>query len=78
MVPPDADRSAVALGAGQPAGSRNGRQPPAAVKTTMGPVELVAPELWKPMTFTPRRFGTSVTRTNAFETLVTSGWVRGA
>jgi hypothetical protein len=27
-----------------PAGYRNGHQPPATVKTTMGPVEVAAPE----------------------------------
>jgi putative transposase len=61
-----------------PAGVRNGWQPPTAVKTTMGPVELQRPKL--PATdqaFCSRLFGAGVTRTNALESLVISGWVRG-
>jgi putative transposase len=60
------------------AGSRNGWQPPAAVKTTMGPVELQRPKLrGTDEAFCSRLFGAGVTRTNALESLVISGWVRG-
>ena len=59
-------------------GSRNGWQPPAAVKTTMGPVELQRPKLRDTdEAFCSRLFGAGVTRTNALESLVISGWVRG-
>jgi len=59
-------------------GSRNGWQPPAAVKTTMGPVELQRPKLRGiDEAFCSRLFGAGVTRTNALESLVISGWVRG-
>jgi len=59
-------------------GSRNGWQPPAAVKTTMGPVELQRPKLrGTDQAFCSRLFGAGVTRTNALESLVISGWVRG-
>jgi transposase-like protein len=59
-------------------GSRNGHQPPTAVKTTMGPVELQRPKLrGTDEAFCSRLFGTGVTRTNALESLVISGWVRG-
>lgn len=61
-----------------PAGSRNGFQPPTAVKTTMGPVELQRPKLrGTDEAFCSRLFGVGVTRTNALESLVISGWVRG-
>ncbi len=61
-----------------PAGSRNGWQPPATVKTTMGPVELSRPKLrGTDEAFCSRLFGVGVTRTNALESLVISGWVRG-
>jgi transposase-like protein len=57
------------------AGSRNGWQPPAAVKTTMGPVELQRPKLrGTDEAFCSRLFGAGVTRTNALESLVISGW----
>lgn len=60
------------------AGSRNGWQPPATVKTTMGAVELQRPKLrGTDEAFCSRLFGTGVTRTNALESLVISGWVRG-
>jgi hypothetical protein len=60
------------------AGSRNGWQPPTAVKTTMGPVELQRPKLrGTDQAFCSRLFGAGVTRTNALESLVISGWVRG-
>jgi transposase-like protein len=59
-------------------GSRNGWQPPATVKTTMGPVELQRPKLRGiDEAFCSRLFGAGVTRTNALESLVISGWVRG-
>jgi putative transposase len=59
-------------------GSRNGWQPPAAVKTTMGPVELQRPKLrGTDQAFCSRLLGAGVTRTNALESLVISGWVRG-
>jgi len=59
-------------------GSRNGRQPPTAVKTTLGPVELQRPKLRDTdKAFCSRLFGAGVTRTNALESLVISGWVRG-
>lgn len=60
------------------AGSRNGFQPPTAVKTTMGAVELQRPKLrGTDEVFCSRLFGAGVTRTNALESLVISGWVRG-
>jgi putative transposase len=61
-----------------PAGSRNGWQPPAAVKTTMGRVELSRPKLrGTDEKFCSQLFGTGVTRTHALEALVVSAWVRG-
>jgi putative transposase len=60
------------------AGVRNGWQPPTAVKTTMGRVELQRPKLRATdQAFCSRLFGASVTHTNALESLVISGWVRG-
>jgi putative transposase len=48
------------------------------VKTTMGPVELQRPKLRDTdEAFCSRLFGAGVTRTNALESLVISGWVRG-
>jgi putative transposase len=45
------------------AGSRNGWQPPMAVKTTMGPVELQRPKLrGTDQAFCSRLFGAGVTR----------------
>jgi putative transposase len=59
-------------------GSRNGHQPSTAVKTTLGPVELQRPKLrGTDEAFCSRLFGAGVTRTNALESLVISGWVRG-
>jgi transposase-like protein len=59
-------------------GSRNGWQPPATVHTTMGAVELQRPKLrGTDQAFCSRLFGAGVTRTNALESLVISGWVRG-
>jgi putative transposase len=61
-----------------PAGSRNGWQPPTAVKTTMGPIELSRPKLrGTDEKFCSQLFGLGVTRTNALEALVISAWVRG-
>lgn len=61
-----------------PAGSRNGWQPPATVKTTMGPIELCRPKLrGTDERFCSQLFGLGVTRTNALEALVISAWVRG-
>src|SRR5215203_4459886 len=59
-------------------GSRNGHQPPMAVRTTMGAVELQRSKLrGTDEAFCSRLFGAGVTRTNALESLVISGWVRG-
>ena len=59
-------------------GSRNGHQPPMTVKTTMGAVALQRPKLrGTDQAFCSRLFGAGVTRTNALESLVISGWVRG-
>jgi putative transposase len=59
-------------------GSRNGHQPPMTVKTTMGAVELQRPKLrGTDQAFCSRLFGAGVTRTNALESLVIAGWVRG-
>jgi transposase-like protein len=59
-------------------GSRNGHQPPMTVKTTMGAVQLQRPKLrGTDQAFCSRLFGAGVTRTNALESLVISGWVRG-
>ena len=59
-------------------GSRNGWQPPARVHTMMGSVELQRPKLrGTDQAFCSRLFGAGVTRTNALESLVISGWVRG-
>jgi putative transposase len=53
-----------------PSGSRNGWQPPIAVKTTMGPVELSRPKLrGTDEKFCSQLFGLGVTRTNALEAL---------
>jgi putative transposase len=61
-----------------PAGSRNGWQPATTVHTTMGDVDLQRPKLRDTDTaFCSRLFGAGVTRTNALEALVISGWVRG-
>jgi putative transposase len=59
-------------------GSRNGHQPPMTVKTTMGSSSLQRPKLrGTDQRFCSRLFGAGVTRTNALESLVISGWVRG-
>jgi transposase-like protein len=65
-------------GDGDRPGSRNGHQPPMTVKTTMGAVALQRPKLrGTDQAFCSRLFGVGVTRTNALESLVISGWVRG-
>jgi putative transposase len=59
-------------------GARNGWQPPTAIKTTMGPVAVQRPKLrGTDERFCSWLFGLGVTRTNALESLVISGWVRG-
>jgi putative transposase len=59
------------------AGSRNGYCP-TTVKTTAGPVTVARPKLrGTDETFVSRLFGTAVTKTNALETLVIAGFVRG-
>jgi putative transposase len=61
-----------------PAGSRNGWQPPTTVRTTMGDVELQRPKLrGTDQAFCSRLSEAGITRTNALESLVISGWVRG-
>jgi putative transposase len=61
-----------------PAGSRNGWQPATTVHTTMGDVELQRPKLrGTDEAFCSQLFGAGVTRTNALESLVIAGWVRG-
>lgn len=61
-----------------PAGARNGYQPPATIKTTLGPVEVRRPKLRGTLVpFASQLFGVGVARTNALESLVIAGWVRG-
>ncbi len=58
-------------------GSRNGFCP-TTVKTTTGPVTVARPKLrGTEDKFVSRLFGTAVTKTNALETLVIAGFVRG-
>ena len=58
-------------------GSRNGYAP-VTVKTTAGPVELSRPKLrGTDDAFASRLFGKGVTKTNALESLVIAGYVRG-
>jgi transposase-like protein len=58
-------------------GARNGYCP-TTVKTTAGPVTLDRPKLrGTDEKFVSRLFGTAVTKTNALETLVIAGFVRG-
>ena len=58
-------------------GSRNGYSP-ATVKTTAGPVTIARPKLrGTTETFASRLFGTAVTKSNALESLVIAGFVRG-
>lgn len=66
-------------GKGQAAGGmRNGYQPPSAIKTTAGPVQVRRPKLrGTSEPFTSRLFGQAVTKSNALECLVIAGFVRG-
>jgi putative transposase len=58
-------------------GHRNGYAP-TTVKTTAGPVTLQRPKVRGTLErFSSRLLGKKVTRTNALESLVISGWVRG-
>src|SRR6266699_3893013 len=68
-------RSAAAVDAR--AGSRNGYSP-ATVKTTAGPVTIARPKLrGTTEAFASKLFGTTVTKSNALESLVIAGFVRG-
>jgi transposase-like protein len=68
-------RSAMAEGA-RP-GMRNGYSP-ATVKTTAGPVTVARPKLQGTTeAFASKLFGTTVTKSNALESLVIAGFVRG-
>ena len=59
-------------------GYRNGYQPPMTIKTTLGPVELQRPKLRDTdQAFASRLLGMGVTKTNALESLVIAGFVRG-
>jgi putative transposase len=59
------------------AGSRNGFCP-TTIKTTAGPVTVQRPKLrGTTETFASRLFGAGVTKTNALESLVIAGYVRG-
>ncbi|HEY8764781.1 MAG TPA: transposase, partial [Solirubrobacteraceae bacterium] len=59
------------------AGSRNGFAP-FTVKTTAGPITLERPKLrGTDQAFASRLLGAGVTRTNALESLVIAGFVRG-
>jgi transposase-like protein len=67
---------AVAVEDGRP-GSRNGYGP-ATVKTTAGPVTVARPKLrGTTEAFASRLFGKSITKSNALESLVIAGFVRG-
>ena len=58
-------------------GHRNGYRD-VTIKTTAGPVELARPKVRGTLEkFASRLLGKKVTRTNALESLVISGWVRG-
>jgi transposase-like protein len=58
-------------------GSRNGHCP-TTIKTTAGPVTVARPKLrGTTEVFASRLFGTGVTKTNALESLVIAGFVRG-
>jgi putative transposase len=64
-------------GAREQAGSRNGYAP-MAVKTTAGQVTLARPKLrGTSQAFVSRLLGKGITRTNALESLVIAGFVRG-
>lgn len=60
-----------------PPGHRNGYSP-LTIRSTAGPVQLERPKLRGTLgRFSSRLMGTQVTKTNALEALVISGWVRG-
>lgn len=70
-------RERYARGERARAGHRNGYSP-LTVKTTAGPVRLERPKVRGTLeTFSSRLLGKHVTGTNALESLVISGWVRG-
>jgi putative transposase len=70
------DQRAAAVQDARP-GSRNGYSP-ATVKTTAGPVTVARPKLrGTTERFASALFGKSVTRSNALESLVIAGFVRG-
>lgn len=70
-------RERYARGERERAGSRNGYCP-ATIKTTAGPVTLDRPKLrGTDEQFASRLFGKGVSRTNALESLVIAGFVRG-
>ena len=70
-------RERYARGGRRRAGHRNGYAP-VTVKTTAGPVTLERPKLrGSPEAFASRLLGKGVTRTNALESLVIAGFVRG-
>ena len=70
-------RERYARGERARAGYRNGYSP-TTVKTTAGPVRLERPKVRGTLEpFASRLLGKHVTRTNALESLVISGWVRG-
>ena len=67
----------TAAGKDRRAGMRNGYCP-TTVKTTAGPITLARPKLRSTTErFASRLFGTGVTKTNALESLVIAGFVRG-
>ena len=70
-------RDRYARGERARAGLRNGYSP-TTIKTTAGAVKLERPKVRGTLeTFSSRLLGKQVTRTNALESLVISGWVRG-
>ncbi|HEY5656900.1 MAG TPA: IS256 family transposase [Myxococcota bacterium] len=70
-------RQRYARSEGTRAGQRNGYSP-ITVRTTAGPVTLQRPKLRGTLErFASGLLGAGVTRTNALESLVISGWVRG-
>jgi len=70
-------RERYARGERARAGMRNGYSD-VTIKTTAGPVELKRPKVRGTLEkFSSRLLGKHVTRTNALESLVISGWVRG-
>jgi putative transposase len=60
------------------AGSRNGYQPPTAIKTTAGAVLVQRPKLrGTSEPFVSRLFGAGITKSNALECLVIASFIRG-